>query len=69
MITEAHLEELDQLVAKALENVDLLSEFQFDFCNDWATKLADQKTDCRVSDKQQWVFDVIKTKLEKAGEL
>lgn len=69
MITEDHFEELDVMLKKAQENEDLFSEWENDFINDWAGKMGEGNLNLRVSDKQQVVFDRIKTKLEKAGEL
>lgn len=69
MITQDHFNEIDKLVKTALENPDLLTEWETDFCDDWATKLGEKATDVSISDKQQFIFDRIQTKLEKAGEL
>ena len=65
MITEEHKHQLDDLIDRALKNTELLSKFENDFVSEWYNKLEMQGERVTVSEKQQWVFDKILTKLEK----
>ena len=65
MITEEHLAELQELINEALENDDLLSDWERDFLAEWEDRLLAFGERVNVSDKQQYVFDKIKLKLEK----
>ena len=69
MITDDHLEELDKLLAAAVQNHHLFTEWEYDFISDWADKLDFQRNKVLVSDKQQYIFDRLQRKLEGAGEL
>lgn len=65
MITEEHKKQLDDIIDRALDNTEILSKFQNDFTSEWYDRLQGQGERVNVSDKQQWVFDQILTKLEK----
>lgn len=65
MITDEHLEQLNDLIERATNNSELLSKFENDFVGEWFDLLERQGTRVRVSDKQQYVFDRINLKLEK----
>lgn len=69
MITDDHFNELDKTVKAAIENPELLSDWENDFCSDFADKLGKYGADIRISDKQHAVFERIKDKLEKEGAL
>lgn len=65
MITEEHLEQLNDVIERALNNSELLNQFESNFVEEWFDLLEMHGTRVRVSDKQQYVFDRILTKLEK----
>jgi len=69
MVTEEHFKQIDEITAKGLDCVDLLSEWEHGFLSEWADKLATYQLNIRISDKQQSIFDRIESKLKKAGEL
>lgn len=65
MITEEHHNQLKDIIDRALDNTEILSKFQNTFISEWYSRLEMQGERVSVSDKQQWVFDQILTKLEK----
>lgn len=65
MITEEHRKQLSDTIDRALKNTEILSKFQNEFISEWNDRLEVQGERVNVSDKQQWVFDQILTKLEK----
>ena len=67
MITEEHFQELDKLLKTCMENEELLNEWEQGFVSEWCDKLETYQTTVRVSDKQQAIFDRLKSKMEKAG--
>ena len=69
MITQEHFDELDKLLKAAVENPELLSEWENDFASDWVDKLGEKETKVVVSDKQQGIFDRMRSKLERGGAL
>lgn len=69
MITEEHYQELDKLLKVCVENEDLLSDWENGFVSEWCDKLDAYATSVRVTDKQQAIFDKLKTKMEKEGLL
>lgn len=68
MITDEHKQQLDDVIKRAMANLELLSKFQAGFILEWYERLDAQGERVVVSDKQQWVFDQILTKLEKHDE-
>lgn len=67
MITDAHKEQLDKLMSRAIDNDHLLSDWENAFVSDFVERLEQYGTSLRVSDKQQAIFDRIDEKLNKAG--
>ncbi len=65
MITTEHKEQLEDIIARAEQNPDLLSKFESDFIIDFAERLSTYGEHVMVSSKQQGVFDKILLKLEK----
>ena len=69
MITVEHKQELDAVLARAVENDHLFTEWENDFIADWAEKMKNEHLKINISSKQQYVLDRIEDKLRKAGEL
>lgn len=65
MVTDQQYKELDALLKRAVENEDVLNEWENDFVSDLVDKLDDYGTDIRISPKQQEILDRIEGKLDK----
>ncbi len=68
MITDEHLGEINDIIDRALKNPELLNKFETDFVSEWNDRLVMHGARVRISDKQQYVFDRILLKLDKAAE-
>ena len=65
MITPEHKQILSDIIDRALDNTEILSRFQNQFISEWYELLEARGERVTVSDKQQYVFDAILTRLEK----
>jgi len=69
MITSEHLAELDEVLALAVENDDVLSDWERDFVSDFVNRLEEHQEKIKISPKQQAILDRVAEKLRKAGIL
>jgi hypothetical protein len=65
MITEDHLEELNDIIRKTKTHGWMLNDFERLFIQDWEQRLSMSGVFCVVSDKQSWVFENIYRKLSQ----
>lgn len=67
MITEEHYGDIYETIERADRHRGLLAAWEQAFLEDWQAKLDLHGCRVTVSDKQQWVFNHIATKLDGAG--
>lgn len=68
MITEDHLQELVELLARAHANEGKLNDFERSWISEWEDKITTYGVATKISENQQRVFDRIDDKLKKHGE-